>query len=138
MAALRVLTIVGARPQFVKAAPVSRELRARHEEILVHTGQHFDAEMSEAFFGANAAPAPDVNLGAGDGDGGARLATMVRGIAAEIAARRPHAVLVYGDTDSTLAGALAAREAGVPLAHVEAGLRSFNLRMPEEINRIGT
>jgi UDP-N-acetylglucosamine 2-epimerase len=134
---LKLLTIVGARPQFVKAGPVSRELRRRHEEILVHTGQHYDSEMSDAFFGGGGAPAPDVNLGVHEGDAGTRLATMVRGIAAEIARHRPRVVMVYGDTDSTLAGALAAREAGVPLAHVEAGLRSFNLAMPEEINRIG-
>lgn len=136
---MRVLTVVGARPQFVKAAPVSRALREKHEEILLHTGQHYDEAMSEVFFRELRIPPPDVNLHAGVADvrdPGGRIAAMIRGIAAAIAERRPDAVMVYGDTDSTLAGALAAREAGLPLAHVEAGLRSRNLKMPEEVNRI--
>lgn len=133
---MKVLTVVGARPQFIKAAPVSRALRERHEEVLVHTGQHYDEAMSDVFFRDLRIPAPDVHLGVGSGDAGARLAAMTRGIAAAVREREPDAVLVYGDTDSTLAGALAAREARRPLAHVEAGLRSHNLRMPEEINRI--
>ncbi|MCG3133158.1 MAG: UDP-2,3-diacetamido-2,3-dideoxy-D-glucuronate 2-epimerase [Planctomycetes bacterium] len=133
---MRIVTVVGARPQFVKAAPVSREIRKSHEEILVHTGQHYDEAMSEVFFRELRIPPPDVNLRAGSGAPGPRLASMIRGIADVLAARRPDALLVYGDTDSTLAGALAASEAGVPVAHVEAGLRSHNLRMPEEVNRI--
>jgi UDP-N-acetylglucosamine 2-epimerase len=135
---MRVLTVVGTRPQFVKAAPVSRALRQRHEEILLDTAQHYDDALAGAFFRDLGIPAPEVRLAAGGGDAGPRLAAMIRGIAAEAASRRPDAVIVYGDTDSTLAGALAAREAGVRVAHVESGLRSFNLRMPEEINRIAT
>lgn len=133
---MRIVTVVGARPQFVKAAPVSRALRRTHEEVLVHTGQHYDEAMSEVFFRELRIPPPDVNLHAGSGAPGPRIAAMVRGIASVIAERRPDAVLVYGDTDSTLAGALAASEARVPVAHVEAGLRSHNFRMPEEVNRI--
>ncbi len=135
---MKVLTVVGARPQFVKAAPVSRALRVRHEETLLHTGQHFDDAMSDVFFRDLGLPAPDVRLAVLDADAGARLAAMIRGIAAELASRGPDVVLVYGDTDSTLAGALAARELGVRVAHVESGLRSFDLRMPEEVNRIAT
>jgi UDP-N-acetylglucosamine 2-epimerase len=133
---VRVLTVVGARPQFVKAAPVSRELRRRHQEILVHTGQHYDEALSDVFFRDLGIPEPDVHMNVGSGDAGPRMAVMIKGLAAELAARRPDVVMVYGDTDSTQAGALAAREAGVRIVHVEAGLRSFNLRMPEEINRI--
>ncbi len=133
---MRVLTVVGARPQFVKAAPVSRALRVRHEERLLHTGQHYDAALSDVFFVDLAIPAPDVHLKVAGLGSGARIARMVRGIADELRSARPDVLMVYGDTDSTLAGALAAREARVPLAHVEAGLRSHNLRMPEEINRI--
>lgn len=135
---MRVLTVVGARPQFVKAAPVSRALRERHEEVLVHTGQHYDDALAGAFFRELGLPEPDVRLGVGGGDAGTRLAAMVRGVGDAIRGRRPDVVLVYGDTDSTLAGALAACEGGVRLAHVEAGLRSFDLRMPEEVNRIAT
>jgi len=135
---MKVLTVVGARPQFVKASVVSRALRGRHEEILVHTGQHFDDALSDVFFRDLGIAAPDVRLDVGGSAPGPRLAAMVRGIAAAAADRRPDVVLVYGDTDSTLAGALAARAAGVRLAHVEAGLRSGNLRMPEESNRIAT
>ncbi len=133
---MRVLTVVGARPQFVKAAPVSRALRRRHEERLLHTGQHYDAELSGVFVRELGIPEPDTNLGVGSGPTGTRMAAVVRGIARELDAVRCDAVLVYGDTDSTLGGALAAREAGVPLVHVEAGLRSGDMGMPEERNRI--
>lgn len=135
---MRVLTVVGARPQFVKAAPVSRALRPRAEEILLHTGQHTDDAMSAAFFRGLSLPEPDLRLDVTDLPPGRRLAAMVRGIGAAIRERRPDRVLVYGDTDSTLAGALAAAEARVPLAHVEAGLRSGDRTMPEEANRIAT
>jgi UDP-GlcNAc3NAcA epimerase len=133
---MRVLTVVGARPQFVKAAVVSRALRERHEEVLLHTGQHYDDALSRAFFEDLGLPEPDVRLSPPGGAWGPRMAAMTRGVADAIRARRPDVVLVHGDTDTTLAGAFAARETATPLAHVEAGLRSHNLRMPEEVNRI--
>src|SRR5262252_7872174 len=102
---MRVLTVVGARPQFVKASVVSRALRERHEEVLVHTGQHYDDALSDVFFRELGIPRPDVRLDVGDADGAPRLAAMIRGVSAVAASRRPDLVLVYGDTDSTLAGA---------------------------------
>ena len=133
---MRVATVVGNRPQFVKAAAVSPLLRERHQEVLVHTGQHYDYEMSGVFFDGLELPAPEVNLGAGSGLHGAQTGTMLQGIEQQLLAMRPDWLLVYGDTNSTLAGALAAAKLSVPIVHVEAGLRSFNRDMPEEINRV--
>src|SRR5204862_945609 len=133
---LRLVASVGARPQFIKAAAVSRLLRARHQEILVHTGQHYDYEMSGIFFDGLDLPHPDLNLGVGSGSHGDQTGAMLKSIEDVLLAQRPDYLLIYGDTNSTLAGALAAAKLSVPIAHVEAGLRSFNRRMPEEINRV--
>lgn len=136
---MKLLTVVGARPQFVKAAPVSRALaEGGIDEVLVHTGQHHDTQMSQVFFDELDIPAPRHNLeihGGGHGDMTGRMLTALEPI---VMAERPDMVLVYGDTNSTLAGALVASKLHIPIAHVEAGLRSFNRRMPEEINRILT
>lgn len=136
---LKILTVVGARPQFIKAAAVSREM-LRHsgqiEEVMIHTGQHYDPNMSQVFFDELDIPAPRYNLEIAGGNHGAMTGRMLDGIEKVILDERPDWVLVYGDTNSTLAGALAAAKLHVPVAHVEAGLRSFNMRMPEEINRI--
>ena len=130
--------VVGARPQFVKAAAISRAVAARDdiEEILLHTGQHFDAAMSHVFFDELGIPAPRINLDIHGGSHGEMTGRMLAGIEEAILAERPDIVLVPGDTNSTLAGALAAAKLHVPVAHLEAGLRSFNRGMPEEINRV--
>jgi UDP-N-acetylglucosamine 2-epimerase len=133
---LKVLTIVGARPQFIKAAPVSRVLRRNHEEFLLHTGQHYDDEMSDLFFRQLQIPAPDLNLEVGSGRHGAQTGAMLPGIEAVAIEQKPDWLLVYGDTNSTLAGALVGAKLHVPVAHVEAGLRSYDRRMPEEVNRV--
>ncbi|MGH8145764.1 MAG: non-hydrolyzing UDP-N-acetylglucosamine 2-epimerase [Rhodanobacteraceae bacterium] len=134
---MRIVTVLGARPQFIKASVVSDEI-ARHpalEEIVIHTGQHFDANMSAVFFSELGMADPQYHLGIHGGHHGAMTARMLEGIEQILLDEKPDAVLVYGDTNSTLAGALAAVKLHIPVAHVEAGLRSFNMRMPEEINR---
>jgi UDP-GlcNAc3NAcA epimerase len=133
---MRIVSVVGARPQFIKAAMVSRVLRQRHEEILVHTGQHYDAAMSAVFFRDLEMPEPDVNLEVGSGPHGAQTGAMLEGIERVLVARHPERVIVYGDTNSTLAGALAAAKLGIPVAHVEEGLRCFKRSVPEEVNRL--
>jgi UDP-N-acetylglucosamine 2-epimerase len=138
MNSVRIVTIVGNRPQFVKAAAVSRLLREGHEELLVHTGQHYDDELSKVFFEELGIPAPDRELGAGSGSNTEQTARILAALGPVLAELRPGLALVYGDTNSTLAGALAAAQADIPVGHVEAGMRSFDRSMPEELNRVLT
>ena len=133
---MRVLTVIGNRPQFIKAAAVSHRLRDRAHEVLVHTGQHYDASLSQVFFEELALPRPEHRLDLGGGSNTSQTARMLAALEPLLRAERPDAVLVYGDTNSTLAGALAGAQAGVPVAHVEAGMRSYDRTMPEELNRV--
>lgn len=137
---MKILTVIGARPQFIKAAPVSKEIAKRSgvEEVIVHTGQHFDKAMSDIFFNEMGIPAPNYNLNINSVGHGAMTGRMMEEIEKIIGYENPDWVMVYGDTNSTLAGALTAKKMGVKVLHVESGLRSFNMDMPEEINRILT
>jgi UDP-N-acetylglucosamine 2-epimerase len=135
---VRIVTIIGNRPQFVKAAAVSSKLREAHDELIVHTGQHYDDELSRVFFDELGVPAPDRELGAGSGSNTEQTARILSALEPVLRELAPDLALVYGDTNSTLAGALAAAQGGAPVGHVEAGMRSFDRAMPEELNRVLT
>ena len=133
---MKVATIVGARPEFIQVGPFSRAVRSKHEELLVHTGQHYDADMSKVFFEELGLPQPGENLGVGGGSHGEQTGRMLEKLDALFQREAPDWVVVFGDTNSTIAGALAATKLHIPVGHIEAGLRSYDRRMPEEVNRV--
>lgn len=135
---MKILSVVGARPQFIKLAILSREIKKHFDEVIAHTGQHYDYEMSKLFFKNLEIPEPNYNLGIGSAERGEQIEKMVEGIGKILKKEKPDLVLVFGDTNSTLAGAKAASKFGVKLAHIESGMRSFDKTMPEELNRIET
>ena len=137
---IKLLTVIGARPQIIKAAAISRAVKNHFadqiEEKILHTGQHYDNNMSQVFFDELGIPAPDYNLGVGSGSHGVQTAKMIAGIEEVLTSEHFDGIILYGDTNSTLAGAVAASKIHIPVFHIEAGLRSFNMTMPEEVNRI--